>query len=475
MPELPEVETVRRTLAASLVGRTFGTPKILWDKSVATGSKDLWDRLAGKKALGVDRRGKFLSIRLSQGLSLRIHLRMEGKLFLYPDKSSWVPSSYDRVLFPLSGNALLVFNDSRKFGRIWLETQAETEKAFSRLGPEADALTPAQALAGLTRYPNRPIKELLLDQTVFAGIGNIYADEIDFACGFNPFVPASHYATGRQAARLAMEAHRILKAAVNAQGSTVKTYRPALNHAGSYQTALMVYGREKKPCKVCQTIIRKRPLGGRGTSYCPHCQKVPPIVGIFGGIASGKTTVRKALEGLGFWGIDTDRLAKAVTLSPKLKPILSAIEPNAYRADGTLAKPVIRALLTRDPIRRKAWLSAVYSALREAVLHIILSHPSSPIAIEAPLLFAAKLDGLCDFLLLTKTDDPLAHLKARNDPDPERSLALGRTNPWKDHESQADAVLVSDGPIEELIQKADAIGSALLSKQKPTGRNPVGK
>ena len=262
MPELPEVETVVRTVRPHIVGRTILEAKFTSQHVVKGDRKAFAERLIGRKIESVQRRGKFICVSLDQG-SLSIHLGMTGNLFVAEEKHG--KHTYGEFRFD---QGILLFNDPRQFGKI--EWSAGEPKRASALGPEPLGISLEDFRARLKRKAH--IKPLLLNQKFLAGVGNIYADESLFASGIHPLTSAAKISAPR-AARLHHAIQSILQDAIDAHGSTISDYRTALGDEGGYQQKHKVYGREGEPCVVCSTPIRKVVVGQRGTHFCPACQK----------------------------------------------------------------------------------------------------------------------------------------------------------------------------------------------------------
>lgn len=271
MPELPEVETIRRTLAAHVLGKTIKTIEILWPGAL-TGwqGREFLDIVPGQTITDVGRRGKYLLIQLNQGWTLIAHMRMTGRLLYY--SGSGAVEKHTHVVFRLDDGELH-FNDVRKFGRI-LVVPAETCKipALAKLGPEPleSGFTPG-ILHETLRGKKRPIKAVLLDQTAVAGLGNIYTDEALFQAGITPSRP-SQSLNEREVLRLYQAIVTVLRAGIEAQGTSFRDYRDADGEKGAFQEALQVYGRAQEACKVCGKPLMKSRLGGRTTVYCSNCQ-----------------------------------------------------------------------------------------------------------------------------------------------------------------------------------------------------------
>jgi formamidopyrimidine-DNA glycosylase len=279
MPELPEVETVRRGLAAQIVGRTFtGISFLEWPRTLATPAPSAFTaRLAGRQVLAVRRRAKFIVLDLTDDEHLTIHLRMTGQVRVLPAAAP--RDRFERVAFAFADGDELRFSDIRRFGRIALHTGRELVERFRDLGPEP--LDPDwQAddfLAALTGRRTR-LKPLLLDQTFLAGLGNIYADEALFRARLHPLTLASAI-TPEQARALHGAIRAVLTDALASGGTTFSNYRDAFGQAGDYYERRRVYSRTGEPCPVCGTPIVRIVVGGRSTHFCLACQPAPAAAG----------------------------------------------------------------------------------------------------------------------------------------------------------------------------------------------------
>ena len=258
MPELPEVETVVRSIAPHLTGRKILSARFN-SRHVTPGNRAaLAKRLEGRKVVSLRRRGKFILIALDQGL-LSIHLGMTGRLL-----ARGTPGEHTHGIFTLDDGVIL-YDDPRQFGKIeW------SPKRVERLGPEPLEISLEDFQKRLKRKAR--IKPLLLNQAFLAGLGNIYVDESLFAAGIHPLASAARIAAPR-AARLHQAIREILTAAIASGGSSISDYVDAQGQKGWFQTRHCVYGREGEPCVNCGTPIRRIVVGQRGTHYCPKCQK----------------------------------------------------------------------------------------------------------------------------------------------------------------------------------------------------------
>ncbi|MGT2934437.1 DNA-formamidopyrimidine glycosylase [Streptococcus castoreus] len=272
MPELPEVETVRRGLEKLVVGKRIATVRIAVPKMIKTGADRFSLALADQEIYGVGRRGKYLLFDFDQRVMIS-HLRMEGKYLLFPKT---VPhNKHFHVFFDLKDGSTLVYQDVRKFGTFDLVSKSQLDVFFSqkKLGPEPTQkdfkLAPFERALQCSQ---KTIKPYLLDQTLVAGLGNIYVDEVLWAAKVHPECRSSDLSKA-QIKRLHDETIRILQLAIVKGGSTVRTYHNVLGADGTMQHYLIVYGQTGKPCPRCGTPIQKIKVGGRGTHFCPKCQK----------------------------------------------------------------------------------------------------------------------------------------------------------------------------------------------------------
>ena len=291
MPELPEVETVRSGLQELLPGKTVQSVSFDWPKGFPNAKSDVDNFLLGGSVSNVRRRAKVLIIDLDNEYSLIIHLKMTGQLvFRANDNSSRfgaghpnasligeLPDKSTRVSLDF-GDSKLFFNDQRKFGWMRLVPTVEIPAIdfFRKLGPEplADDFSSGDFIKRLQRRPNANIKAALLDQTVVAGIGNIYADESLFAAKIHPLTLVKSISKARME-KLFHEVQAVLRLSIQKGGSSDRNYVDAEGRRGSYLTFAKVFRRDGQPCLVCGTIIEKSKVAGRGTHTCPTCQLKP--------------------------------------------------------------------------------------------------------------------------------------------------------------------------------------------------------
>lgn len=268
MPELPEVQTVLNTLETKIKNRRIVDIKILYKPIVECSTRTFKKQLIGQRFRKFKRRGKYLLFEMDD-ITLVSHLRMEGKYFIV-DKE-FPLSKHDHVIFYLDNGKQLRYNDVRKFGRMEVIDKKDDYTCFKELGPEP--FSKEFNLKYCKEYLNtkkKPIKEVLLDQSFVAGIGNIYADEILFAMKVNPKTMACNI-NDQNISDLISSTRKILNRAIKAGGTTIRSYTSSLGVTGRFQLKLNVHTMDS--CKVCGEDIKKIVVGGRGTYYCPMCQK----------------------------------------------------------------------------------------------------------------------------------------------------------------------------------------------------------
>jgi formamidopyrimidine-DNA glycosylase len=275
VPELPEVETVRSTLAPVLRGRTFERVAILDGRLTRPEAPEaVADELQGEHVADVRRRGKYLIVVFASGRHLLVHLRMTGS-FQHPVAEG--PDPHLRAVVTLDDGSDVAYRDVRRFGTWLLLEPGELDAYFDeRIGgePLERAFTTARfarALAGR----RAPIKGALLDQRAVAGVGNIYADEALWYARVHPERPAGEL-DADEVASLRRAIRRALRLGIERQGATLRDYRDANGRTGAMQLEFRVYGRSGEPCDRCGTPIAKTRVAGRGTWFCPACQPEPP-------------------------------------------------------------------------------------------------------------------------------------------------------------------------------------------------------
>ena len=288
MPELPEVETVRGGLEKLIVGKKILSVECLCEKSLPVSPAEVRQIIIGATVTAVRRRAKMLIIDLTGSYSLLVHLKMTGQM-VYRGEANWggghpndsflnnLPDRSTRVIFHLSGDNTLFFNDQRKFGwiKLYRTDEIETLPVMQKLGPEPLLGDPwPEFLRRVRRHPRLSIKAAILDQATIAGVGNIYADESLWLARIHPATKVERLSDD-DLRRLLDGIKRSMSDSLAAGGSTARNYVKADGTRGDYLDKFAaVYKRDGQPCKRCGHDIVKTRVAGRGTHYCPHCQRV---------------------------------------------------------------------------------------------------------------------------------------------------------------------------------------------------------
>ena len=279
MPELPEVETVVRTLRPQVLDCCIERVDVFRERSLHPLSLPV-ERLAGTRISAVRRRGKLALLELEPPAAaaavpvpslLAVHLRMTGRFMVHPEGAA--PLKHTRIIFhlrrPDGSRAQLFFDDVRSFGLVFAATPELLDRwdFWCSLGPEPLEMGPGEL--GPRLHGRRAIKIALLDQTVLAGIGNIYADESLFRAGIDPRRPAGELS---EEERLRIALQEVLRESIAQCGSSIRDYRDANGNVGAFQNTFFVYGRGGQACRRCGTELQKSRIGGRATVSCPQCQ-----------------------------------------------------------------------------------------------------------------------------------------------------------------------------------------------------------
>ena len=273
MPEMPEVEQVRKTLAPHIEGKKILAVDIYLDRLIKHPTPQAFAAgLVGKTISHVGRRGKYLVLQTAPNQQLIVHLRMTGALIALP--ASAPAPAYAKIKFTLSDAVTLWFTDIRTFGTLYLLTDNDAYiEGYETLGPEplSDGFT-AEYLLPLAQKSKKAVKSFILDQHVIAGLGNIYADECLALAGILPTRKALSLSAA-EVKKLVEAANAVIAQGIKNRGTTFRDYKDGEGKQGDNQNHLLVYGRGGEPCKTCGQPLQTTKVGGRGTVYCAHCQK----------------------------------------------------------------------------------------------------------------------------------------------------------------------------------------------------------
>lgn len=459
MPELPEVETIKNTLKELTLNKEIESVDVLRDKTIDGNVSTFKKQLVNTKIIGFERVGKFIIFLLTNDLVLISHLRMEGKYFLKNKNEELV--KHDLASFNFKDGTKLIYNDTRKFGRIKLSTKTNymNEAPLKDVGPDPFMMKNADRLVESFKNKTIPIKTALLDQTIMSGLGNIYVDEVLFETKIHPETPAK-LVTKKQLENILENSKVILEKACKAGGTTIKSYHPREGVSGNFQVDLKVYGKKGKTCPRCGCKLTKIFVNGRGTTYCPNCQKNPAkvlVIGLTGPVASGKSTIANAIENYNFNVIDCDKLVHKLYENESIQKRLKVIIPNLKLSSGSVDRTFLKKVLIKEPNTKQKVEKLIHSEVTKQIKSFI-KKSNKPVLIEAPLLFESKLDLLCDktiYIDVTK-ERQIENLKSRNS-DVESSLKLNETFNAKENKKKATYIIHNDKDVANLINQVKTI------------------
>lgn len=460
MPELPEVETVKNALKNHLLNKSILYIEVIYKRMILTPLDEFINKIKNVKILDIRRKGKFLLFFLSNDLVLISHLRMEGK-YLYFQEQEPNPI-HTRVVFHLENNEKVIYDDSRCFGIMELHTANDYKDApcLAKLGPEPFECD-GTYLYNKIHSKDKEIKSTILDQTILSGLGNIYADETLYACKINPFAPSSSL-TLSNCNDIITNSRRILLSAIEKGGSTVSSYHPENGIDGKFQNSLLAYGKKGHKCSFCGQKMLKDFCNGRGTVYCPNCQKVAKRVGIYGKIASGKTTLLNHYRSLGYKVFSSDEyISDLYTHSLEFKcSIINLFGEMVLNDNGTISKQYIKNEIISNPSKKKDLENIIHPLVKKAIEVFVRKNKLEQIVfIEVPLLFESHIDSLIDYIIGVDSsyDNQISHLIARGSKTPAIDLDLNKSNKFDKYIEKCHFVIHNNGTLDELLSEGNKI------------------
>ena len=452
MPELPEVETVKSVLEKVVNGRTIKKIDILRASSVPGDKEQFVSSLTGEKFLSMSRIGKFLIFHLTNDKVIISHLRMEGKYYELDEKEA--NTKYARVVLHLDNGHKVCYDDSRCFGYMRLSNGSIylKDKEIAKLGPEPwDA--DVNKIMKQVKRSSLPIKSALLSQTLMTGLGNIYVDETLFAANIHPLIPANKI-NKQQWELIKKEASRILKEAIVSGGSTIKSYHPGKDIDGNFQSQLLAYGKAGTKCPKCGSTFRFIKVGGRGTTFCPHCQEYQGKqikVAIFGKIASGKSTVLKCFADQNIPTLSSD---KVVAELYQRRDVINKVN-NAFGLKGdNIDRDALRKHLAENPKDIKKINKIVHPLVKEETKKFLKDHKGI-VAVEVPLLYESKMDNLFDVIIAVDIDSKKqAKLISERDGNKSADLKeINKASTFDKNKNKADFIINNDADLNSLNNK----------------------
>lgn len=466
MPELPEVETVKNVLSPIVINRTITKIDVFRKTIIKNKSVDEFiNGLVGEKFLSIDRKGKFMIFHLSNDKVMLSHLRMEGKYFEFDEKED--NSKYARVVFHLDNNKKVCYDDSRTFGMLKLTNEKDylKEKDLAQLGPEPFYADPKK-IYERAKKSNLPIKSTLLDQTLMTGLGNIYADEVCFACKLYPLTPTKNISLAKWE-EIIKESSRILNEAIKLGGSTIRSYHPGKGIDGNFQTVIKAYGKKDEKCPNCSHIFRFMKVGGRGTTYCPNCQHkdfAPLKVAIYGRSGSGKSTVSEIFKKNNYPVISADEI---VTELYKKKEVIDLVNKTfGLSFEKEIDKDVLRNYLINHPKDVKKINNIIHPLVKKETENFLSRKDKDIIVSEIPLLFEAKMEGMFDILIATdiNEENQLDRLNKRNINSAVDIKKINSYSAFDKYKEKADFVINNNFDLSNLNKQVKDIINILLSR-----------
>lgn len=412
MPELPEVETVRRTLQTQILNKKITNVFVKYSNIIENTSEDNFIKcLIGQTINDIERYGKYL-IFILDDYSLISHLRMEGKYFLKKLKEEY--SNHEHIIFILDNKISFRYHDTRKFGKMVLLNTTDMNEimkypSLKKLAKEANdpAFLPID-LYNKLKSKSIPIKSALLDQTIICGLGNIYVDEVCYMAKLNPKM-LSKKITLNDCENILNASKIVLKKAIEKGGTTIRSYTSSLGVTGLFQLELLVHSKEKEPCPGCGNTIIKEFVGGRGTYYCNKCQvdRLPKVVGITGSIATGKSTITNYLKKLGYEIIDADEIVSKYKEKNKLiyDGLVKEFGRKILNSNDEIDNVVLSQIVYENPLLRKRINEIVHPIVYSICEKQIKNTLSKIVFLSVPLLYEASFDKLCDEIICIYVDE----------------------------------------------------------------------
>lgn len=468
MPELPEVETIKNVLKPVFIGNKITKIDVLRPAQILGNGIDFCNKLTGQEFKDITRIGKYLIFHLTNDLVILSHLRMEGKYYelLEEDKNTY----FARVVFHLNNGRKICYDDSRCFGILKLTTEQNylNEPEIKKLGKEPFYIDDVEYLVSHCKKSSLPAKTIITDQTLIAGIGNIYADEILFDCKIHPLTPCKLISKDKWT-EVILSARKILTKAIESGGSTIKSYHPGKNIDGKFQVNLKAYGKYSENCPLCGTPFRFIKVGGRGTTFCPNCQLKqgkPLKIALIGKVASGKSTV---LETFKSYGAEIMSCDEKIAELYKIKDVALKIgKLFGLNFTTEVDKKVLRQYLVDNPKQIKSLQGLIYPMIIDTVATLFKHSKAKMIVVEAPLLYEAKMAEMFDEIIAIDVNEEI-QIKRLMERNPETGKFLkelsDKNNSFEKNKKKANIIIDNNAGIPELIKQTKQIINGFLDRQ----------
>ena len=465
MPELPEVETVRKSLEKLYLNKKITKVEVFLERMILSPIEEFKSLITNSSFTSFRRIGKYLLLDLNNNYTIISHLRMEGK-YIKRKKDEPI-TTHTRVVFTLENEDRMCYDDSRSFGIMKLvpTSLVNEQKEISKLGPEPFDVDLNYLYLKLQKE-NCEIKAALLNQEIMTGLGNIYVDEVLFKSKINPY-RLSKSITKEETQTIINNSIETLNKALELGGSTVSSYHPEKGVDGRFQNELVAYGKENCKCINCSTIMRKDKLSGRGTTYCPKCQNVAISLGITGKIASGKSTVLNILREKGFKIFSSDNeVARLYSTLEVKKGLINIFGEQVLNDDLSISKEYIKNAIFTDLSLKKKLEEYIHPLVKKSIQSFISKNKTEKlIIIEVPLMFEQRIYTLFDYILGIDCSylNQIAHLKNRGSKSIDTDLVINQSNKFDKNISKCDFIINNDGTLEELNSQIDNILKTILN------------
>ena len=458
MPELPEVETVINTIRPHIINKEIEKIEVYYDRLIQSNLDEFKTKLINQKFINVTRYGKFIFLHLTNDFVIITHLRMEGKFRF--ENSHNLRKKHTSAGFFFKDGTSLAFDDTRKFGLMYLSDEANFKetKMIKKLGIEANKISENDYEFLIKKFKkNKCIKELLLDQSILAGIGNIYADEILFSTKINPFRKGNDISDEKYH-EIFQASNQILNKAITLGGSTIHSFHPSEGVDGKFQETLLCYGKSGTPCPNCNTTLHKDFIGGRGTTFCPNCQidkSLEKGIAITGPIGSGKSTVLNYFKEKGFITYSCDEMVHKLYEKPEISRKISQILNAPFDINNKKTTKLARKIMIDNPEIKKKIESYIYPILEKEMV-LIIKNNEKPV-FEVPTLFKAHLEYLFKTIIVIEIskEQQIKNLENRND-DINSSINLNKDYEIKKYQDKIK-IVKADGNFNNLYTQIDEI------------------
>jgi len=419
MPELPEVETVKRVLESWIIGKKVAKVRVRYAPIFDNANEEILNSvLVGQTIEKIERYGKFLVFVYQKNVVVS-HLRMEGKYHYGIEGKDFDLNSKEakhmHVLFDYDDGTSLIFLDVRKFGRMQLLNKEDylQNPPLNKLGLEPYKISDVEKFYSLLIKNRQSIKQALLDQSIIAGLGNIYVDETLFLSRLNPMMKAN-LVTLNDAENIVKNACKVLDKAIELGGSTIKSYHSGNGVDGLFQNELLMYGKENTPCVNCGTNIVKTFVGGRGTCFCPNCQMYIPnkkikVIGITGLIGSGKSTATSIFNEYDVKIVDADKISRSALDKGTLayQETIKVFGEKVLNEDLSINRAVLREITSSSKEEMKKLENIIHPYVLKVSVDEINNATSKYVILDVPLLFESKMDKLCDLTIFVNCNDKI--------------------------------------------------------------------